>query len=462
MFVILTIMVAQTELTYPEFNPGSGGEPPYLAGRATEQKALLKPLERLRKGKGYGSDIIVVGPRGNGKTALLRWFEGHCEEEDDLDVVWLTPDEFQSVDDLTGLLAPREGWKKFLPDGVEFTPLGLGNLKWQLGGETRMLTHLLTERCSKGEEGKPLVVLLDEAHTLDLEFGRVLLNTSQKVRAKAPFLLVLAGTPGLEQRLGDMGATFWTRSERLGIGRLDAAGSRKAIIEPFATHRIQVDEDIVRKVVIDSQGYPHFLQCWGQALTERLREAEAGDNPVRRIDSSLLEQARPKFLQMQLDHYEDARRQIKEAGLQSLAAAVTRAAQAGTGALTEGRLNAVIQSYLYSAGKLPPGPIEQGRSIAAFQNDLAATGYIWKPPIAVAMAEAGVDDPEHVTYTWLAGIPSLMTHVLQKEEELKAEAVRKDWLAPTESSGSGEPPTPTPVAPLHDLQEELDRDRNER
>ena len=68
----------------------------------------------------------------------------------------------------------------------------------------------LTARCRK----RPLAVLLDEAHTLDLEVGRTLLNTSQQVRDEAPFLLVLAGTPGLPAHLGSMNAPSGAASAR--------------------------------------------------------------------------------------------------------------------------------------------------------------------------------------------------------------------------------------------------------
>ena len=77
--------------------------------------------------------------------------------------------------------------------------------------------------------------LLDEAHTLDVEVGRTLLNTSQHVRDEAPFLLVLAGTPGLAAHLGGMNASFWSRmgEGRLGIGLLsDAAANRGGCRSP--------------------------------------------------------------------------------------------------------------------------------------------------------------------------------------------------------------------------------------
>ena len=53
-----------------------------------------------------------------------------------------------------------------------------------LGRSPKTFTDLLAERCAR----EPLVVLLDEAHTLDKDVGKVLLNASQKVRARAPFL----------------------------------------------------------------------------------------------------------------------------------------------------------------------------------------------------------------------------------------------------------------------------------
>ena len=68
------------------------------------------------------------------------------------------------------------------------------------------LPQLLSARC----KDKPLLVTLDEAHTLDLEVGQTLLNASEEVRkADRSFLLALSGTPGLRDHLGKMNATFW-------------------------------------------------------------------------------------------------------------------------------------------------------------------------------------------------------------------------------------------------------------
>ena len=59
-----------------------------------------------------------------------------------------------------------------------------------------------------------------EAQNLGHEVGHALLNASQSVAAASPFLLVMAGTPELQAHLNTLFATFWSRAEQIGIGRL--------------------------------------------------------------------------------------------------------------------------------------------------------------------------------------------------------------------------------------------------
>ena len=47
-------------------------------------------------------------------------------------------------------------------------------------------------------------------------------------------------------------------------------------------------------------------------------------------------------------------------------------------------------------------------------------------------------------------------------DALLAEAVRNEWLTPPALPNAGKPPTPKPVAPLHDLLGELDGNRSDR
>ena len=222
------------------FVPGRGHIPPYLAGREAEQGKLLDLFAYLRIGRGAPRDAVLSGPRGNGKTALLRWLRREIEASGtDVDVVWLTPARSRISTGWRPVWCRLHGLRRYGRTPCRSPPAS-DDSAVELGGRSRSLTLLLTARCAR----RPLVLLLDEAHTLESEVGRALLNASQAVSSEAPFLLVMAGTPGLQPHLDTMSATFWSRAEKLGIGRLDEEAAALALVRPMAeqTPAIVFDE----------------------------------------------------------------------------------------------------------------------------------------------------------------------------------------------------------------------------
>ena len=355
------------------FVPGWGRTPPYLAGRSAEQQKLLDLFAYLRHGEGAPRGAILSGPRGNGKTALLRWFHRELDSPDGpCDVVWLTPSEIADLDQLANSLVPPSRFTALRPDTLSFS-VGIGRLG-------RSLTLLLGARCRR----RPLVLLLDEAHTLSLEVGQALLNAAQTVSAEAPFLLVMAGTPGLQMHLNDMSATFWSRGEKMGIGRLDPEAAAQALTRPMAAAApaITFDDDALAHAVDESQHYPYFLQLWGAALWSAAQAAGSA-----RINAVLTAQAANEFAVERSAYYEDRREELERRELLSLAASVARAFSTQT-TLRSHELNAAIAE---SAGVDEVGEILQRR------DQLATVGFVWKPPTA--------ED------AWQPGIPSLMSYV---------------------------------------------------
>ena len=175
-----------SKATSARFTPGRGLIPPYLAGRESEQKLLGRQHDIVAGGGNVAADVVLIGPRGNGKTALMRWFENRIEERGDADVVWITPTEMASVQDMVEAFAPDA-----LP-GKGRVQASLDPLsgEWTFGGKRyRSLRLLLVDRCRR----KPLVVLLDEAHRLDLAVGEALLNASQGVGAGLHFCCAWRG-----------------------------------------------------------------------------------------------------------------------------------------------------------------------------------------------------------------------------------------------------------------------------
>ena len=112
----------------------------------------------------------------------------------------------------------------------------------------------------------PLVLLLDEAHTLDPDTGRALLNASQRVGRTLPFLLVLAGTPNVRSHLNRMGVSFWNRAELVRVGRLSREAAADALRHPFEDAEISVAPDALEAMVSESQCSPFFVQLLGSAV----------------------------------------------------------------------------------------------------------------------------------------------------------------------------------------------------
>ena len=145
------------------FAPGSGAAPPVLTGRKAQQDVLRNCLADLIAGASPPHDVVLIGPRGNGKTVLLNWFKQVARSaEPATDVIALTPDEAPTPRTLTDLLAPRCGLAKLLPRKVGVSTVG--SVEWDTSADT---TASLKERLIARCRAKPLAVLIDEAHTLD-------------------------------------------------------------------------------------------------------------------------------------------------------------------------------------------------------------------------------------------------------------------------------------------------------
>lgn len=360
------------------FKPGPGGLPPYLAGREREQQICRAFLDCLRQGAAPPRDLILYGPRGNGKTTLLSWLHEVARERDAVDVIHLTPAAVPTQERLVGRLLSPTWWRRLLPGEVS-----ISGVRWRAGQspDAPSLDEVLAARTSK----KPLLLLLDEAHTLDAGVGHALLNAGQIVGRKQPFLLALAGTPHLELRLGEMDVSFWSRSELLPIGRLDAAASADALRLPLAGENVAVDDDALTQLVAANQGYPYFVQLLGEALWRRV--VAAGPSAGRRITRADVEAVRPDFEQKKGRYYLQRYNELHDQGLLPAARAVAEAFEERE-RLDGAQLEAAVRRGL--------GGRDGEKRTAATAKTLGHLGYIWRPDAVP---------------TWEAGIPSLMDYV---------------------------------------------------
>ena len=62
------------------FQPGAGRLPGYMGHRETVERPLLEIVRRLCTGQRDPHPASLYGPRGNGKTVLLRWLADQVEQ----------------------------------------------------------------------------------------------------------------------------------------------------------------------------------------------------------------------------------------------------------------------------------------------------------------------------------------------------------------------------------------------
>ena len=103
---ILTIMATELRL----FAPGDGAAPPELAGRSAQQAVLSRCLADLVGGSAPPHNVVLVGPRGNGKTVLLNWFKAACVDAPSVEVLSLTPRDIPTPPALMDACCRDGGW----------------------------------------------------------------------------------------------------------------------------------------------------------------------------------------------------------------------------------------------------------------------------------------------------------------------------------------------------------------
>ncbi len=372
------------------FAPGDGNVPPYLAGRKAEQAYFRDCVDILKNRKPTRQNLILYGPRGNGKTALLRYLqqETRRQEASNLSVLWATPRTLEDPGKLVDLIVGDHAALRRKIQSAEFS-INVGivkaNAQVDLSRRTLTLGDLLEERC----QHQPLILIIDEAHRLSPQLGEDLLNASQTVRnAGSPFLLVLAGTPNLKATLRQANASFWDRSEIVPLGRLSPDEASQALAVPLQAAGIIFAPGVIEYIVEQTHCYPFFIQVWGDSLARRLDQT--GETTVTRQHARDIE---GEVTGKRREMYDTRRDEIEEAGLLSVAESTANAfIRGGEAPLHERGLKEAI-----ARGMPGDEPITEP-GIREKLKQLSHLGYVWR-----IHAPGG--------YVYEPGIPSLMSFI---------------------------------------------------
>ena len=381
-----------------KFAPGAGMAPPVLAGRENEKAAIAAALRDLEAGSGPAANLALIGPRGNGKTSLLRWAEAHVGSGK-LKCIVLNPDCFKSHSDLIEALSDRGRFSSLVRD--KFFGMGSGLSKQEAA--KKMLRPVLEKRCS----ARGLMILIDEVHTLDHnpDVAREFFNDVQSITgSRRPLLLLIAGTPDTSLRLNGIEAKFWNRLDKIGIGRLDVGAAHEALQTPLERMGYAIEAGTLDKAADAAQCYPYFLQLLGRELHNVAKAKLDEHGRGNEIGESHLEQALKEFRLARNAYFADRYRELRSLALLPAAEAVARVFRSNpeksiSTAVFEAAVSQSIDKNLEEMAK------DRGAREAALwvAEELRNVGFVW--------SQFGI---EHICEP---GIPSLMDYVLDWARE---------------------------------------------
>lgn len=233
---------------------------------------------------------VFVGPRGVGKTSLLREAQRQAAAAEQA-TVFVTAGHTDLVPTLVEALG--RGPLRWQPESITSRMRELGLSLGVPGARVeatfrgapdptvvRRLEDLLRAAVASAlDDGHTgLVLFVDELQAADKDGLRALAYAWQHLQAEPdglPLALVCAGLGHTEDVVTDA-ASFAERFAYRQVGSLDPAATREALTVPATELGVAWTMPALLEVVEQTQGYPYFVQVHGDAVWEAAGRPDAG------------------------------------------------------------------------------------------------------------------------------------------------------------------------------------------
>jgi hypothetical protein len=273
------------------FAPGAGRRPPQLVGRTAEIEAFDTIVARAHNRLG-NRGMVLSGLRGVGKTVLLNRLRDHAErmgwlvvalegqrgDQADVDVRRRLGRELviaarrldppSRSERFRRALGSIESFK--LQVGVTGVSLDVkptagradsGDLETDLGELVEDLTAALAE------DGLAFGLFIDEMQDLANSTLSTILAAQHRANQRdRPFYVIGAGLPSLPAVLTDARSYAERLFDYRRIGPLPAPAAFEALSEPVTRLGASLEPDALQLLIDTADGYPYFLQEYGQAV----------------------------------------------------------------------------------------------------------------------------------------------------------------------------------------------------
>ena len=358
--------------------------PPVLAGRDAEIGLADGMLEQLGAGTPPSQDLLLYGPRGNGKTAILTRIADSARGRG-ARVAELPVEVFTSKSELVGEMRRVAGAASAAITGVRGGPLGVTTDR-----ETRIPAIYAALSDWIQAAPVPLVLVVDEVQRAEPGTGGAFFNAVQSAKRDAQrFLLVAAGTPDAPHRVRDM-ATHNERGFRFTpVGRLARRDAETALEEPARDSGRPMTAAAIEMLAEEAQNYPYFVQLLGRAAWDAAARGGSDEiaEPAARAGIAAAATEIERFYG---NRYDEARAR----GAHRVLAPLARRFQERGGVLRDRELEPLLAADGTGGDSEPGAWVE----LLATLRDL---GVLW----------------EAIPGQWELGISSFGRHVLDREAD---------------------------------------------
>ncbi len=270
------------------YRPGFNQAPAVLAGRDQVLGDAWEALETAALDGRTPRPLVLVGPRGVGKTVTLgeiaavaaerySWPAVHVEAAPGVDLVEDLSRRLAVVADLLAGRTARPAGAARDRQRSRVTGGKVGAQAFGVGGEVEVsrqvrdvdgpsLDEQLAATMARAVEREAgVVVTLDELHAADAgQAGRVAAVLQQAVPEGWPLVVCAAALPSIRSLRGKAGLpTYLERAEWHDLGPLDDDDAAQALLEPAAAEERPIDADAAVVLLEVAGGYPYAVQVAG-------------------------------------------------------------------------------------------------------------------------------------------------------------------------------------------------------
>ncbi|MGB0720201.1 MAG: AAA family ATPase [Bdellovibrionales bacterium] len=307
------------------FVPGAGSEPPELAGRDEIVREADIALQRILLGR-HSKSQIMLGLRGTGKTVLLGAIEGLAEKhgyipsfieapDDKTFVELIYPKIFQTLRKLSLYENAKEKVyraMRTLRSFANVSKISMGDLSIAFDPEpgsadSGILEYDMVDLFIRvGEAAQAAqtgwAIFIDEVQYLtDKELAALIVAIHRVNQKNLPIIFFGAGLPQVAELSGDAKSYAERLFNYPTIGSLNNDAAKAALREPIIKEEEQITDTALERIILETQGYPYFLQEWGYQAWNTADESPIDESDVIEARTAALKRLDEGFFRVRFD-----------------------------------------------------------------------------------------------------------------------------------------------------------------